>query len=119
MPTAYGDAKKAPPSVDFILQQHSYLQGYYAVRNSEYKVLRDLFRGDFTSAQQSKLIPSIFNDRLEITYNLINAVIRRQMDSMSQPPRTECEPRGIEDADTALADAQGKLLERIWKENRD
>ena len=118
MPTAYGDAKKAPPSVDFILQQHSYLQGYYAVRNSEYKVLRDLFRGDFTSAQQSKLIPSIFNDRLEITYNLINAVIRRQMDSMSQPPRTECEPRGIEDADTALADAQGKLLERIWKENR-
>src|SRR3990167_4434533 len=117
MLTSY-DAPPETPSLDFILQQESYLRGFYAERNKEYKVLRDLFRGDFASAQQSKLIPAIFNDRIEIVYNIINAVVRRQVDSMSQPPRLECLPRGIEDADTTMADAKSKLLEWVYKCNR-
>jgi hypothetical protein len=116
--TLYKGRMPDAPTVDFILQQHSFLSRYFGPRNKEYKVLRDIFRGDFAAAQEAKVLPGIFNDRIEIFYNLINAIVRRQMDSMSQPPRVECLPRGIEEADQRLADGKTKLLDRVYKENR-
>ncbi len=106
------------PSDDFVLSTYQHLATMFAARNGEYSILRKVFDGDFTGAQQAKALGDAqFQERVKLIYNICNATVRRYMDQLSAPPRIECVPRGWEPKDLEIADKQTKFLEYVYECN--
>lgn len=119
------------PTQDFIRSWHMMLMSIFGQRNGEYRVLRAIFDGSYRinpayypSSQMSAdvavsntKVGSPFQNRIDLVYNVINATVRRYMDSMSQPPRIEGVPEGFDLHEIELADKRAKFLEYIWEAN--
>lgn len=99
------------PSAEEILSWQHRLLGIYGSRNSEFAVLRKSFDGDYISNQQwnaagvGELV-----DHKRLVYNMINTIVRRNMDEMTAPLQVYAVPRGLDDEHIALAEKRQKLL---------
>lgn len=98
--------------------KHTQLASLYGERNSQYTLMRSLFNGNFygEASAPSSTWGSPVQDDKKITYNLINAGVRRYMDEMSAPISVIGVPQGLENRDLELAEARAKLMYEIWQE---
>jgi hypothetical protein len=106
--------KDAQPSIAWIRSQYAMLSTIFASRNGEYQVLRQVFDGQFASKQQQSVKGQVYQDRVNLIYNIANATVRRYMDQNSAPPRSEGVPEGFELEHYERADKVSKFLEYIY-----
>lgn len=87
------------------------MAGLYSSRNAEYRIMRQVFDGDYVSAQASNAgNMTELQDRHRLKYNMINTAVRRYMDEMSAPVEMFAVPRGVEQRDLLLAEKRQKLV---------
>lgn len=118
-PAKTSPQKNPPPTPAEITALYQKALILYGTRNAEYFTLREAFDGEYVSVQEDSAVgrQTPFANEPEIVYNMVNAGIRRYMDEMSAGFRIECLPRGVDEADLALADKRTKWCQEVAADN--
>lgn len=119
------------PTEDYVRSWYQALTAIFGQRNGEYRIMRACFDGNFDgsnanfpSNQQNGItglneLPSALGrDRARLIYNVLNATVRRYMDSSSAPPDIECIPEHFHLESIEMADKKAKFLQHIWDANQ-
>ena len=107
------------PTKGELLQLYQQMSSVYTQRNHEFSVLRQVFDAQYVSVQQqASQQMGEFTDKKKLVYNMINTAVRRFMDEMSSPFRTQAIPRGLDDNDIENAEKRQKAIEACFDENK-